>query len=155
MTARINIGELRESYDALLSAAKNANARQYLDCFIEEGELLFPHLPAIIGRAAITAWITDFFSTWAVKIDNSSIEAVSVGERVAFVRWNGVGAYRRKDGSGEVPYNQKYLDTLVKSLDGVWRFAEHMINSNVDNDSIWPLWVRKVPPYNSKNGQHS
>ena len=85
------------------------------------------------------AWLKDFFAAWTIEIDSMSFGGVAIGDRVAFVRWNAAGRYVPRDGEG-VPFDQKYLDTLVRELGGPWRFAAHMANSNVEAGSIWPSW---------------
>ncbi len=139
MSTGVEIGELRTAYDALVGAALSQNAEEYAAQFVDDGVLMVPHSPAVRGRAALLDWLKDFLAAWSIEIDSMSFEGVAIGDRVAFVWWNAAGRYVPTDGEG-IPFDQKYLDSLVGEPGGTWRFAAHMANRNVAAGSIWPSW---------------
>jgi ketosteroid isomerase-like protein len=148
MSTGVEIGELQTAYDALVAAAVSQNAEEYAAQYVDDGVLMVPHSPAVRGRAALLGWLKAFFANWSIEIDSMSFEGVAIGDRVAFVRWNAAGRYVPREGEG-VPFDQKYLDTLVREPGGPWRFAAHMANSNVEAGSIWPSWRRLAEAHDS------
>ena len=146
MSSEADTQEIDRLYEALIGAATSDDAETYAALFVEDGAIMAPHFPAVVGQPAMIDWLTALFSTWAVEVDSFSVDARSVGDRVAFVRWSAAGTYRRKDGGEGVPYDQKYLDTFVKPSGQAWRFAVHMVNSNVEDASIWPSWAAGGAP---------
>jgi uncharacterized protein (TIGR02246 family) len=139
MSPGVEIGELQPAYDALMEAALSKNAQQYVAQFVEDGVLMVPHSPAVRGRAALVDWLEAFLADWSFEVDTVSFEKVAIGDRVAFVWWNAAGRYVPADGDG-IPFDQKYLDTLVREAGGAWRFAAHMVSSNVQGGGIWTRW---------------
>ena len=139
MSTAVEIGELQPAYDALVGAALGQNVEEYVAQFVEDGVLMVPHSPAVRGQAALGDWLKGFFAEWSFEVDSMSFEGVAIGDRVAYTWWNSAGRYVSADGE-KVPYDQKYLDVLVREPGGPWRFAAHMVNSNVEEGSIWHSW---------------
>ncbi len=139
MSTAVDIGELQEAYDALVGAALGRDVEEYVAQFVEDGVLMVPHSPAVRGRAALMDYLKRFFAEWSFDVDSMSFEGVAIGDRVAYTWWNSAGRYVSAEGE-EVPYDQKYLDVLVREPGGPWRFAAHMVSSNVEAGSIWQSW---------------
>jgi uncharacterized protein (TIGR02246 family) len=139
MSTAVEIGELQPTYDALVEAALAQDVEGYAAQFVEDGVLMVPHSPAVRGRDALADWLRSFFSDWTIEVDSMAFEGVSVGDQVAYTWWNAAGTYVSTDGERN-PFDQKYLDALVREPGGPWRFAAHMANSNGDSSGIWQSW---------------
>ncbi len=139
MSTAVEIGELQPTYDALVEAALAQNVEGYTAQFVEDGVLMVPHYPAVRGRAAIAGWLRSLFASWSLEVDSMSFEGVATGDQVAFTWWNATGAYVSTEGE-RVPFDQKYLDTLVRQPGGPWRFAAHMVNTNGEASGVWQSW---------------
>ncbi|MGD2082100.1 MAG: SgcJ/EcaC family oxidoreductase [Chromatiales bacterium] len=135
-----NADELRaigRLYQRMAAAAVNGDAPSYAACYAEDGALMPPHDPPLQGRAQVMAWAEALFGTWAMKGHSVSMDDQRAGATVAFARYRGVGSFVPRAGGEAVPYDLKYMDTLVRQPDGTWLIACHMWSSNGPGSSIW------------------
>ena len=131
----MELGELQSVYDSLVAAALAHDADAYAGHFTDRGVIMVPHSPAVVGRAAVKRWIGALFEAWTLEIAEVSFEDVTIGDRVAFVRFAASGRYVADDGR-EVPFQHKYLDALVKE-GGRWLFAAHTASTIDETESLW------------------
>ncbi len=124
-------------YDELVAAVAAGSAEGYAAAYDQDGAVLPPNVPAVLGRAAIETWATQFFATWEVAIDSLSFEDRRIGNTVGFARYRMIGRGVPKTGGPEIELDQKYVDTFVKDSTGSWRLATHMVNTNSKGPSMW------------------
>jgi ketosteroid isomerase-like protein len=96
-----------------------------------------PNAPPIEGSEAVEAWARAFFGSYGLDVHGLPMEVLEIGPHFAFRRWRSIGEYVPVDGSGPVPYDQKYVDQLRKKADGSWEIVLHMWSPNDDGLTIW------------------
>ena len=124
-------------YQRMAAAAVMGNPGAYAACYTEDGVLHPPHDPPIQGRDEVQKWSESLFGTWSMRGHTVSMDDQQVGATVAFSRYRGVGDFVPTAGGETVPYDLKYIDTLVRQPDGSWLIACHMWSSNVPGSSVW------------------
>ncbi len=124
-------------YQRMAAAAVMGNPVAYAACYTEDGVLHPPHDPPIQGRDEVQEWAEALFGTWSMKGHTVSMDDQQVGTTVAFSRYRAIGDFVPSAGGESVPYDLKYIDTLVRQPDGSWLIACHMWSSNVPGSSVW------------------
>jgi uncharacterized protein (TIGR02246 family) len=124
-------------YQRMATAAVMGNAVAYATCYAADGVLHPPHDLPIQGRDEVQKWIEALFGAWSMKGHTVSMDDQQVGTAVAFSRYRGSGDFVPRAGGEPVPYDLKYIDTLVRQPDGTWLIACHMWSSNVPGSSVW------------------
>lgn len=130
-------GPLDAAYAELVGAALASDADRYAAAFTEDGALLPPGEPAVRGRDGIREWIGRFLERYRIEVETLTTMAEEADGRVGFRWWTARRRYLATDGTPPVPFDQNYLDTLVKSSNGTWRFACHIVNSAARSPGIW------------------
>jgi uncharacterized protein (TIGR02246 family) len=124
-------------YRRMAAAAVAGDAQSYATCYAQDGVLLPPHHGPIQGRAQVQAWAEELFGTWTMKGHTVSMDDQRIGSTVAYSRYRGIGTFAPNAGGDEVPYQLKYVDTLVRQPDGSWLISCHMWNSSIPGSSVW------------------
>ena len=123
-------------YEQLTAAATAGDSERYASLFTEMGTLMPPGASAVSGRQAIHHWVERFLKQHDLEVTTFTVEDRSIGDTVAFCRWSATGTYHQRDGQS-FEFDQKYLDTVVKDVDGKWRFAVHMWSPNSKDWGVW------------------
>ncbi len=137
MGSENDLDAIRTLYDQLGTVAVGGDAEGYAALYDDRGVLMPPNAPAVGGRNAIREWARDFFRRWALEVSGLSIERQEATGTTGFCRYRAVGRYVPKAGGEPVPFDQKYLDALVRDPGGAWKIAAHMWSSNIQGPSIW------------------
>ena len=124
-------------YKKLVGAANVGDVGTYVSCYTDEGVLMPPHAQPVVGRAALVAYMTEWFGTWRLQDHVAAMDDQRAGGSVAFCRYQTEGKYLPRVGGEPVPYAHKYIDTLVRQPDGTWLIAVHMWSSNVAGSNVW------------------
>jgi uncharacterized protein (TIGR02246 family) len=124
-------------YRKLVGAAVIGDVAGYLSCYTEDGVMMPPHDLPVEGKAAVTAYMTEWFGKWQLEGHAASMDDRRVGGSVAFTRYRTEGKYLPRAGGAPVPYAHKYIDTLIKQPDASWLIAVHMWSSNVAGSNVW------------------
>ncbi len=124
-------------YQRMAAAAVMGNAAAYAACYTEDGVLHPPHDLPIQGRDEVQRWAAALFGTWNMRGHRVTMDDQRVGTTVAFSRYRAIGDFVPNAGGESVPYDLKYIDTLVRQPDGSWLIACHMWSSNVPGSSVW------------------
>ena len=125
------------AYQNWIKAAVTGDADEYAEFFCEEGVLMPPNAPPMHGRKAIREWAAQFFSSYKLNVSTYSMEQQIIFDAVAVSRYVASGTYLPVSGGAGIPFDQKYIDILVKEVDGVWRMNAHMWSSNCMGRSVW------------------
>jgi len=130
-------------YKKLVGAANVGDVDTYISCYTKDGVLMPPHAQPIVGRAALEAYMTEWFGSWELQDHVAFMDDQRIGGSIAFCRYQTEGKYLPRAGGDPVPYTHKYIDTLVRQPDGSWLIAVHMWSSNVPGSSVWTEEVRR------------
>ena len=127
VTERAAIARTREAYVAAWRAADAPNlAAQYL----EDGVVLYPNQPAILGRPAILSYFEGFFRDFQQdSFALASLEVEVLGDW-AFDRGEYRWAATPRAGGPALTDVGKYLVILRRRPDGTWGVARDMDNSD-------------------------
>ncbi|MCI0438383.1 MAG: SgcJ/EcaC family oxidoreductase [Chloroflexi bacterium] len=139
MATQTQLEAVNALYEQLVNAATSGDADRYAALFTDYAVLMPPNAPIVAGRAAIRHWASRFFQHWILEASAFSIDKQEVGDTVAFCRYSTAGKYLPKPDGDPIPYDQKYMDALVKDSDNSWKFAAHMWSSNNKERSVWNL----------------
>ena len=125
------------AYEQWIKAALSSDADSYAGFFAEGGVLMPPNAQSVHGRQAIREWAKSFFSTYRLTVGTYGMEHQIVSDAVVVSRYSASGIYQPVDGGDGIPFDQKYVDVLVKRADGSWQMDSHMWSSNGKGRSVW------------------
>jgi ketosteroid isomerase-like protein len=89
------------------------------------------------GKAAVRAYIEEFFRTYILETDSQVIESLDADGELASRRFMTDGTYVIRATGKRVAFDQKYIDVLKKQPDGSWKITLHMWSNNNSEPSIW------------------
>lgn len=120
------IRQLRESYMRTQDASDVDGCVSHWD---DDDVLLPPNEPAVKGKEALRSWYQSIFDEFRIAF-KVSFDEIQVTGSWSFAR----GAYSGRlipTGGGEpIEEEGKYLEIHRQQLDGSWKFACHMWNSD-------------------------
>lgn len=114
-----------------------AQANAYVSDVAENAVWMPQNAAPVRGKAAVRAYIEDFFRAYVLEIDSQEIESLDAGSELAIRRFLTSGTYVIRATGERVPFDQKYIDVLRKQPDGSWKLTLHMWSSNNSEPSIW------------------
>jgi len=121
------IKNLRKQYMVSQDAG---NAEGCVSYWSEDGVLMPPNEPSVIGKEALLSWYQNAFKH--VQIDFTiSFEQIEVAGDWGFVRGGYEGTLIPKPDGEPIPDNGKYLEILKRQPDGSWKWACHMWSSDI------------------------
>ena len=109
-------------------AAGDVNA--IVDNYDRDAVLLAPEGAAIVGRDEIRAWYAAMLAAFAGAHEMHSEEVVVFGNW-AFDRGTVKGSIRSKPDGSSYPIDNKYVYLLRRQLDGQWKYARVIWNTNL------------------------
>ena len=125
--ARAAIDATRAEY---VGAWRAADAARVASLYVEDALVLYPNQGAIAGRSAIHAYFSAFFNEFAPERFELISDEIQVAGTWAFDRgtyvWRGVP----RAGGDPIDDNGKYLVILQRQVDGSWKVARDMDNSD-------------------------
>ena len=132
--------QLQAFFASLAHAAQAGDRDAYTALFRHDASIFAPHVPPLIGRAAIGEWFDRFIASVELVLSSYDQEQVDVVGNAAMIRSRGVGHYRIRSTDQQVPFDQKYLDVLIHE-DAVWQMAYHVASSSTPEPGLWdPEW---------------
>ncbi len=131
------MNEQLQAFFANLAAAAQAGDREaYTALFRHDASIFIPHLPPLIGRAAIGEWFTDVTSRVELVLSSYDQEQINVVGDTVMIRSRATGHYRIRSTDQQVPFDQKYLDVLVHE-DEALHMAYHVASSSTMEPGVW------------------
>jgi len=123
-------------------AAKNVSG--VVDLYAEDGMMLAPNAPPARGKAALTAAFTDLMregNELSFSFEPTQITVAAAGD-VA----HDIGTYRisMDTPGGRINDNGKYI-TLWKKIDGKWKVAADMFNTDMPMQASAPVAAMPAP----------
>ena len=97
------------------------------DLYAEDAVLMPPHQQAVQGRTAIREWLAAFPLVESFASDARAIEGRA---DLAYVRGTYTMRFRAPGGAGSIEDKGKYLEIRKKEMDGAWRIAVDIFNSD-------------------------
>jgi uncharacterized protein (TIGR02246 family) len=120
------IKNLREQYMVSQDAGDAEGCVSYWD---EEGVLMSPNEPSVVGKEALLSWYQTAFEH--IQVDFSiSYEQIEVADDWGFARGKYEGFIIPKPNGEPIPDKGKLLDILKRQPDGSWKFACHIYSSD-------------------------
>ncbi len=121
------IASLRYEY---VSAWKSGNGEDVARLYTNDGIVLYPNNPAVVGQEEIVRYFNRFFDEFDPKNFELTSKEVKIAGDWAFDR----GTYRLsitpKKGGEVIEDNGKYLVILQRQADGSWKVSRDMDNSD-------------------------
>ncbi len=115
-----------DEYETALNAG---DAAGFVAVFTEDGVIMPPDAPALIGQEAIRTGIQTFFDQNTLEIAFSLDEVVVAGDW-AFARDTTAGTQIPKAGGEPTEDSGKGIFILQRQLDGSWKIARRIFNNN-------------------------
>ena len=129
---------LEAFFSSLGNAASSGDLSAYVEHYIDDGTLLLPRRPPIVGHRAIGEFFEKFQSKLELAIDTYEQLNIDVLGEVALVRSQGSGHYLIKATGEKLPFIQNYLDVL-RYIGGRWLLAYHAGSNSNAGPSVWDL----------------
>ena len=113
-------------------------AKIYVENLTEDAIWMYQNGAQIKGKANVRKWDEWFFSNYSLVVEKTFFDEPLIGSNIAVRRFISVGYYIVKATGDSLRFNQKYEDVFHK-VNGEWKIASHMWNSNNIDQSIWNL----------------
>jgi uncharacterized protein (TIGR02246 family) len=124
----------RAAIEEILRVASASNQNRDVEAFLsnltEDAIFMNPDAPAIEGKAAIRAWITQRFSEFDPQVTVSPVEIV-IDHDLAFNRTHVTGFQVDLATGDTVNVDWKEIATMRRQPDGSWLVSRVIGNSNV------------------------
>ena len=121
------IASLRNEY---VSAWKSGNAEHVARLYANDGVVLYPNNPAVVGESEILAYFKSFFDEFDPKNFELTSKEVKIAGDWAFDRGTYLVSTTPKKGGEVLEDNGKYLVILQRQADGSWKISRDMDNSD-------------------------
>jgi uncharacterized protein (TIGR02246 family) len=116
--ARAVIDDMMSGWDAAVVAAEpGANASVYTDDAIR----MQPDMPALMGRAAIQAWLEEEAATYTFEGGNDIVEVRALSPDWIFFRSEGSFTATPRAGGEPLVAREKWLSIAQRQPDGTWK----------------------------------
>ena len=138
MTQDEALEALEAFFGSLGDTASSGDLSAYVAHYMDEGTLLLPRRPPIIGHRAIGEFFEKFQSKLEIVIDTYEQLKIDLLGEFALVRSQGSGHYLIKATGEKLPFIQNYLDVL-RYVGGRWLLAYHAASSSNAGPSVWDL----------------
>ena len=120
------IKNLRRQYLLAQDASDVEGCLSYWD---DDGVLMPPNEPAVVGKDALRSWYGSAFDQFGLDYTVTFAEIEVAGDW-SFARGSHEGALIPKGGGEPIPEKGKYLEIHRRQPDGSWKFARHMSSSD-------------------------
>ncbi len=98
--------------------------------YTEDGVLMAPGVPAIIGKDALLRSYLRDDKLNIEHVETSVVEDIRVSGDLAVARGRDTGATTPRSGGKPIPYDLKWLMAFVRQPDGAWKCVWEMWNEN-------------------------
>ena len=103
---------------------------QFMSLWTEEGMLMPPNGPPVIGKDQIRVGTKGYFDQFTFDMDGTEAE-VEVAGGWAFTRGTYTLTLTPKDGGQSVFIDGKFINILERQPDGSWKMHRSIFNSNI------------------------
>ena len=111
---------VRAVYQRVIDAVNSGNVDAYVACFAEDGMLMPPGQPIVIGKQAIKAWIAGLFNEFNATVSCTTQE-FRIATDWAFNRHKYVLTAIPKQAGTPLVERGKAINIFKKMADGSWR----------------------------------
>ena len=111
-----------QAHEAYVEAINSNDVDTMMPTVTDDIVYIAPNSPAVIGRAAVRAWLQDYFSTFRSHWEKTSVEFVVTGEW-AFEHYTYKSLDRPKAGGADVKDSGNGINIYHHDTDGTWRVA--------------------------------
>jgi len=125
-----DIDDVMKVFHSILSASEKGDVEGYLDAITDDAVMMYPGMPAIIGKDAIRPFITDWFKSYKFQLTDYTFQEKRVMVDWALLRYTGVAVITSRDEGEPSLRDRKYIELLRKE-DGKWKFSHHIFNLNI------------------------
>ncbi len=120
----------RQAHESYVAAINSNNLDSLLAVLTDDVVYLSPHEPAVVGKAAVRAWLDAYLKAYRIHWDKTTNEFVIAGEW-AIERY----AYKESDmpagGGPKLEDTGKGLNVYHHDADGRWRVARDSWSSDL------------------------
>lgn len=99
--------------------------------WVEDGVLMEPNAPAIVGREAIRGYLADFLAAFSITDFSVVVDDVDGRGDLAYVRGTDTVTYTAPGMPEAIGFDGKYLIILRRQPDGAWLAAVEIYNANL------------------------
>jgi len=120
-------GEIEKILRAWADGVRRMDVKALTELITEDAEFWSRGAAPIIGRAAVTRMLEDFFSRYSMEQEFQVQELILTPEW-AFLRGRELNLLTPRGGGDVIRHSQRAFSVLRRDSDGAWRFARGMTN---------------------------
>ncbi len=120
---KADVAAIRTLHAQWIAAEASGDLESFMALWSDDGVIMPPNAPTLIGKEAIREFARDFYNQFTVTVETAIDEIVVAGDW-AHVRWTTIaGTATPKDGGIPMTHSGKALWILKRQADGDWKLA--------------------------------
>ncbi|MFC1651088.1 YybH family protein, partial [Candidatus Latescibacterota bacterium] len=125
-----DVAAIRTLHAEWIVAETSGDLERFMALWSDDGVLMPPNVPTLIGKDAMREWLRGFYNQFTVSIETVIDDIVLTGDW-AYVRWTTIAiTLTPKDGGMPITRSGKALWILKRQADGNWKLAYDIWNSD-------------------------